>query len=120
VAPTIPGPTIVKLCAALLVAAHAAARYPPAPPRVVGDGDGRWAIPALGLAGLRLGPRTRYTTLWVRLSLVASARTLDIVLVVDQVDAQAWRMLQVSLRRGIGAGATVRDAGSARGSADLR
>jgi len=118
VAAYIPGPMAMKLCGALLVPLHAAARWPSAPPRVVCYRDGAWAVPELGLAGLRLGGRTRYTTLWVRLSLVASTRALDIVLLVDQLDVHAWRRLQVSLRSGADRAAVA--PGSPRGSAKLR
>jgi hypothetical protein len=120
VAPFVPGPTIVQVCAAFAALVHAALRYPRATPRIVRDGDGLWALPELGLTGLSLGPRTRYTTIWVRLSLVAPTRAVDIVLVVDQLEPEAWRVLQVLLRRGIGAGATAREAASARGPTDLR
>ena len=110
----------MKVCAAIAALVHAAVRFPRATPRIVRDGEGLWALPELGLTGLRLGPRTRYTTIWVRLSLVAPTRTLDIVLLVDQLEPEAWRALQVLLRRGIGAGATARDAASALGPTDLR
>lgn len=115
-----PGPVIVKVCAVLLVLLHAAARVPRAAPRVVCYRDGAWAVPALGLSGLRLGPRTRFTTLWVRLSLVAAKRPLDIVLVVDQLDAGVWRVLQAALRAATGGAAAGTRAASARGSANLR
>jgi hypothetical protein len=111
---------IVRACAALLVPLHAAARWPRPAPRVVRYRDGAWAVPALGLAGLRLGPRTRFTTLWVRLSLVAMERPLDIVLAVDQVDAEAWRVLQAALRSARGRASGDPAAASARGSANLR
>jgi hypothetical protein len=86
-----------------LLAVHAVVRRPRAAPRLVCRSDGRWAVPALGLAGLTLGRRTRYTTLWVRLSFVGPPRSLDIVLLADQVDPESWRKLQTHLRRGVAA-----------------
>jgi hypothetical protein len=75
------------------------------------DGSGLWHVPERGLAGLAVGPRTRYTAFWVRLSLEGLGCGLDILLLADQLDAESWRALQARLRRwpGAGDGATGRE-----------
>jgi hypothetical protein len=90
---------------ALLLGAHALVRrrFAP-PPELLLDAAGFWSVPALGLAGLTVGPDTRYTTFWVRLSLVGVGGGLDILLLADQLDAESWRTLQVRLRRGSAVG----------------
>ena len=118
--PWIGAAAIVKICAALCVSIHAVARYPQTPPRIVRSRGGEWAVPERGLTGLRLGPRTRYTTLWMRLSLGGALETVDVVLLVDQVGREDWRALQALLRRGEGAGAAAGPGRSARRPSDLR
>ena len=103
--PWLGAPGIVGAAAALLVAVHAWRRRPVAPPPgLLLDGSGLWHVPERGLAGLALGPRTRYTAFWVRLSLESQGSGLDILLLADQLDAESWRALQARLRRGFGAG----------------
>jgi hypothetical protein len=118
--PCLHAPLPAAVCGVLLVAAHAVLRYPRPAPRIVRGSDGAWSVPELGLAGLKLGPRTRYTTLWVRLSLTAPRRTFELVLLVDQLEPQAWRALQVLLRRGAGTDGPRRPGSFPRGSRDLR
>ncbi len=85
---------------AALLAAHGIARRPFAqPPEVWVDGAGLWSLPQQALRGLTLGPRTRYTTLWIALSLVGARRRVELILLADQFDAETWRQLQVWLRR---------------------
>ncbi len=86
--------------ALLLLVGHALLRAPRPAPLLRREADGLWSVPELGLAGLGLGSRTRYTTLWVRLALVGPARAFYILLLADQLDADSWRRLQAALRRG--------------------
>jgi hypothetical protein len=78
---------------------HAIALAPERARRVVIRGDGRVAVPELGLDDLRLGPRTLYTRSWVRLDLCGAGCRVETLLLVDQVSPQAWRTLQAELRR---------------------
>jgi hypothetical protein len=91
-------PWTLKAVALLGLAVHAVARRPEPARRVVYRRDGRIAVPDLGLEGLFLGPRTRFTTLWVRLDLRGAARPLDLLLLASQVDRESWRALQAELR----------------------
>jgi len=92
-------PWPIRVIALGFVAAHALARRPPPAPRVILGADGRVSLPDRGLADLELGPRTRYTTLWIRLDLRAPGRTLYILLVADQLDESSWRAALSELRR---------------------
>ena len=95
---------------------HSLTRYPSSAAEALARGpDGLWSVPALGLDGLSIGQRTRYTTLWVRLELVGAARPLDMLLLADQLDPESWRVLQATLRRRGSAARIDRD-----GPADLR
>jgi hypothetical protein len=92
--------SLVLACGGLLLALHSLVRYPiGAADELARGSDGLWSVPALGLAGLAIGRRTRYTTLWVRLELVGASRRLDILLLADQLGPESWRVLQVILRR---------------------
>ncbi len=94
---------------AALIGAHGIVRRPfLEPPELWIDGAGLWSLPQLALVGLALGPRTRYTTLWIELSLVSARRRIDLMLLADQFDAETWRQLQVRLRRSHGAAAAAR------------
>jgi hypothetical protein len=98
-------PSLVLACGGLLLVLHSLVRYPARVPDELARGaDGLWSVSALGLAGLAIGSRTRYTTLWVRFQLVGASRPLDILLLADQLDRESWRALQVILRRGGSAG----------------
>jgi hypothetical protein len=114
------GPRLATIGGIALIATHAVARYPRTAPRIVLTPDGVWSIPELGLACASLDPRTRYTTFWVRLSLVAARRRVDVVLLFDQLEPEVWRGLQVLLRRGAGTDGARRTGGFRRGSSDLR
>jgi hypothetical protein len=109
-------PSPLLACGGLLLVLHSVARYPSSAAETLARGaDGLWSVPALGLDGLSIGYRTRYTTFWVRLELVGAARPLDMLLLADQLDPESWRVLQAILRRRGSAPRIDRD-----GPADLR
>lgn len=111
----------LKWLCALAVVAHGISRRPAATPTpILVAEDGSCHVPALETAWLVPGPRTRLAAHWVRLSLVGGARTRDILLCVDQVDAESWSRLNARLRRSPVAG-TVAEARTQRTRAvDLR
>ena len=90
----------IVLLAAL--AAHGLWRRPGTPVRIIRNRNGFWSLPDRGHLGLRLGPATRYGDWWVDLRLVAPGRRARILLLRDQVDARAWRLLQATLRESSG------------------
>jgi hypothetical protein len=63
--------------------------------------DGAWYVAGRGVTPFTLGPRTSLAPFWVRLDLRPDEcrRALDIVLIVDQLDAATWRRLAARLRR---------------------
>jgi hypothetical protein len=91
-------PWLLKGLALLVLLVHAIALAPERAGRVVIRRDGRVTLPELGLDDLALGPRTLFTTHWVRLDLRGSGGAFDILLLADQVDPVAWHTLQVELR----------------------
>jgi hypothetical protein len=91
-------PWLLKGLALLVLLVHAIALAPERARRVVLRRDGRVTLPELGLDELTLGPRTLFTTRWVRLDLRGAGGALDILLLADQVDPVAWHTLQVALR----------------------
>ena len=92
-------PWPVKSVVLLALLVHAAVFRPRPTPRLVWRGDGRVALPELGLEDLVLGPRTRHCGLWIRFDLLAADHALDILLVVDQLDEVRWRTLRAELER---------------------
>jgi hypothetical protein len=92
-------PWLLKGLALLVVLVHAIALPPERALRMLYRGDGRVAVPELGLDDLELGPRTLYTWGWVRLDLRGAGEALDVLLLADQVSPEVWRALQAELRR---------------------
>jgi hypothetical protein len=95
---TLAAPWLLKGLALLDVLVHAIALPPERTSRMVYR-DGRVAVPELGLEDLELGPRTVCTRVWVRFDLKGAGRTLETLLLVDQVSPEVWRALQAELRR---------------------
>jgi hypothetical protein len=93
-------PLPLKCLGTLLLAVRWAALRPEAPPALVRRADGCWDAPSRGLSGLVTGPRTRYTRWWSQLELVGEERSLDVLLLADQFDPDAWSNLLAGLRRG--------------------
>jgi hypothetical protein len=111
----------LKGLAALAALVHGVVRRPAATPTpILVDEEGSWRVPALEAAWLEPGPRTRLGAHWVRLSLVGAARTHDILLCVDQVDAASWARLNARLRRKPAAGTAAEMRAQRTGQADLR
>jgi len=92
-------PWLFKCLGLLATLVHAAALRPRPTPRLVQHDDGRVSLPELGLESLRLGPRTRHCGLWIRLDLRGAGRVVDILLLVDQLDAVSWRTFRANLNR---------------------
>jgi hypothetical protein len=94
---TVPWPLKALLLAG--VAAHACARRPARPERMIRDSSGGWALPERGLAGLFAAPGSRFGRWWVYLVFSDGSERLRILLLRDQFDSEAWRRLQAALRR---------------------
>jgi hypothetical protein len=93
-------PIPARIALLVTVAAHGILRYPARIPReLVRRRDGSWALPRLGLAGLRLGPGSCCTHAWIRLVLAGPAGRTVVLLVRDQFTPPVWRALQAVLRR---------------------
>jgi hypothetical protein len=93
----VPWPPKVLLLAG--IAAHACARRPAPPERMIRDSSGDWALPERGLADLFAAPGSRFGRWWVYLVLSNGSEKLRILLLRDQFDAETWRRLQAALRR---------------------
>ncbi len=91
-------PWQMKVVGALAALAHSIVFRPRRTPRIVLRA-GRVAVPALGLEDLALGRRTRHCGLWIRLDLRGAGRSLDILLLADQIEPNLWRMLRSELAR---------------------
>ena len=61
--------------------------------------SGFWALPASGLASLRLGSATAYGSWWADLELVGPSGTRRLLLCRDQLTGPDWRALELALRR---------------------
>jgi len=84
----------------LAVVVHGILRRPAATPTpILVAEDASCCVPALDTAWLVPGPRTRLAAHWLRLSLPGGARPHDILLCVDQVDAQTWARVNARLRQ---------------------
>ncbi|HEX9876490.1 MAG TPA: protein YgfX [Gammaproteobacteria bacterium] len=81
------------------IAAHACARRPGRPERLVRDSSGGWALPERGLADLFAAPGSRFGRWWAYLVLSDGSEKLRILLLRDQFDSETWRRLQAALRR---------------------
>jgi len=111
----------LKALGALAVALHGVLGRPTATPTpILVAEDGSCRVPTLETAWLAPGPRTRLAAHWVRLSLVGGVRTHDILLCVDQVDAQSWARLNARLRRTPVAGTPTQDRAQRTRRPDLR
>jgi hypothetical protein len=83
----------------VLVGAHGFVRRPHSPRLIVCHADDTWSIPERGRHGLRLARGTRWTSWWVELVLAGSGgRLTRALLFKDQLDAEAWRRLQLAVR----------------------
>jgi hypothetical protein len=91
-------PGVPKVLAAIAALAHAAVFRPRCAPRLVWRG-GRVTVPELGVHDLTLGPRSRHCGLWIRLDLRGAGRTLDVLLLADQLEPETWRTLRAELAR---------------------
>jgi hypothetical protein len=93
-------PAAIKLLAVVATVAHAVIRRPSAAPGVVLVAeDGLCVVPEWH-TGLRpLGARTLVCPFWVRLDLGTGPWPRDLLLIVDQVQAEDWRRLRALLAR---------------------
>ena len=83
----------------IIVAGHGFVRRPRSPGLIVRHADDTWSIPARGRHGLRLARGTTWTTWWVELVLSGGGgRPIRALLLKDQLDAEGWRRLQLTVR----------------------
>lgn len=82
-----------------LLAAHLGWRWPPPPLAIARNALGFWSLPDIGEAGLTIAPASAYGGWWVDLRLCAPGRAARVLLLRDQLDAHAWRLLKVTMRR---------------------
>ncbi|HEY8521245.1 MAG TPA: hypothetical protein VIN61_14280 [Gammaproteobacteria bacterium] len=96
-------PLAVRAAGAALLVLHAVVRRPRRPPVLCRHTDGRWSVAGQTPGGLRLDPATVFGRRWARLVFrVEGAHRrarLAVLLLRDQVPAEAWRALQAELRR---------------------
>lgn len=95
----------LKLVAVAALLAFAVIRRGPEPLPIERDAAGAWSLPSLGLEGLELRPGTAVGPFWARLALGSdSGVAVTVLVLVDQVDRESWRRLQVALRGAAPAG----------------
>ena len=93
-------PAAIKLLAVLATVGHGVIRRPSAAPRLVLVAEDGFCLVPEWQTGLRpLGARTLVCPFWVRLDLGAGPWPRDILLIVDQVQAEEWRRLRAVLAR---------------------
>jgi len=95
-------PWPAKAVALGAVLGHAAWRRPRSARALIEvDADGAFRIPGASPASFAPGTRTRLMPFWLRIVAGNGADTVDILLLVDQLDAADWRRLTAILRRAI-------------------
>ena len=92
------GPAMVTAALFMVLAAHAVIGFPRVPTPLVCAPNGVWALPELGMAGLRLARGTGWGSDWVELALVGPGGRRRVLLLCDQLAAEDWRRLQVAVR----------------------
>ena len=91
-------PPYVKVLACGAALALGLVTWPRPPPELVYTTARDWAVPALDLEHLRLGPGTAYTRHWALLELVGGAGIRRELIWADELDRIGWRRLQLLLR----------------------
>ena len=93
-----PAPGLVVGAALVAIALHAWRRYPETPGLLIVSDTGSWSVPERGLHGLGLGRGTSYSPWWAWLVLVGPAQATRALVLRDQLDADSWRRLTLSIR----------------------
>jgi hypothetical protein len=111
----------LKGAAAVAAVVHCVARWPAVPVSLllVAD-DGAFHVPALAPVWLVPGPRSRLAVWWLRLSLLCPSGAYDILLCIDQIDAESWSRVNARLRRRREAGTTAAPRAQRTRPVDLR
>lgn len=81
-----------------IVGVHGILRRPRGPALIVRHADDTWSIPEWSRHGLRLARGTTWTTWWVELVLTGGGRPIRALVLKDQLDAEGWRRLQLTVR----------------------
>ncbi len=92
-------PAGLAAAALAVLLAHAWRRRPGPPVRLERAPDGVWTLPGEGLGALRLAPGSAVGPYWVHLKLAGPGGRRAVLLLRDQLGAEAWRGLQAALRR---------------------
>jgi hypothetical protein len=93
-------PSVFRIAAVALVAAHAVARWPRATPvSVLVGSDATCLVPEWGVSRAPLGPRTIMCTYWLRLDLGVGPLRRDLLLFIDQLGPDQWAQLRALLER---------------------
>jgi mRNA-degrading endonuclease toxin of MazEF toxin-antitoxin module len=93
-------PWPAKVAALAAVLGHSVWRRPrPARAVIEVDADGSCRIPGTSAAPFAPGTRTRLMPFWLRIVARNGADTVDILLLVDQINPADWRRLTAILRR---------------------
>jgi hypothetical protein len=88
--------------ALLLVALHAAWRWPRSVSRIVAADRGTWSLPELGHTDLVVANATTVSTSLIELVLDGADGRVVVLLCRDQLSASAWRRLQARVRLDLG------------------
>ncbi len=91
----LPGPLVLIL--GLSLAMRAWLCVPQTAPGLVLQRDGRWSVPAWGVAARQPGPGSLATPWLIRVVVSAAAGRRTVLLARDSVTAEQWRAIQVLL-----------------------
>ena len=93
-------PVAIKVLAVLATVGHGVIRRPSAAPGLALVAEDGFCVVPEWQTGLRpLGARTLVCPFWVRLDLGKGPWPRDLLLIVDQVQAEDWRRLRARLAR---------------------
>jgi hypothetical protein len=93
-------PCLSKLAALFVIAVHAAVRRPRSNHlSIIVAEDATWYVPFSSTGKARLGPRTVVCPYWVALDLGSGAPRRNLVIFIDQLDADQWARLRALLGR---------------------
>jgi hypothetical protein len=82
----------------LALALHARCRFPRTPGLLLRSAAGLWSVPERGLHALELGRGTSCSGWWTVLVLGAPLVRARVLVLRDQVGAESWRLLSLTVR----------------------